>query len=65
MAPKQERLHELFMQHQNELDGGFFEALTTFAEECFIELKSHGDKATPGLLHSFIVAAYKEGQSRR
>jgi len=62
MTPNQERLHELFEQHKDDIDGGFFGALTTFSNECFNELKTKN--LTPGLLHSFLVAAYHEGYNR-
>ncbi|MBO7527090.1 MAG: hypothetical protein J6T74_04235 [Clostridia bacterium] len=62
---EQERLEELFEQHKNDLDGGFFNALVEFSEEAFNKLKELGDKAKVRDLHSYIVSAYLVGKERQ
>ena len=61
---EQKRLEELFEQNKNDLDGGFFESLVTFAQEAFTKLKELGDNAKVCDLHNYIVAAYKVGKER-
>ena len=53
------------MQHKDDLDGGFLNALVEFSEEAFNKLKELGDKAKVCDLHNYIVSAYKVGKERQ
>jgi hypothetical protein len=57
-TPQEELLKQLYKEHKGDLDGGWLEVSTKFAEVCFNEIKALGDKAKVADIHKYIAAMH-------
>ena len=65
MSDREQRLIDLFEKHKNDLDGGRFETLCEFAEECNKELKKNSlNGRIVAIIHSYILSAYSVAYKR-
>jgi len=66
MSDKEQQLLDLFEKYKKDLDGGRFEALCEFAEECDKEImkRSLNGKLNTPIMHSYIMGAYEVGRKR-
>lgn len=57
-TPQEELLESLYKKYEKDLDGGWLEVSTRFAEICFNEIKALGDKAKVADIHKYIAAMH-------
>lgn len=57
-TPQEELLESLYKKYEKDLDGGWLEVSTRFAEACFNEIKALGDKAKVADIHKYIAAMH-------
>ena len=57
-TPQEELLETLYKKYEKDLDGGWLEVSTKFAEICFNEIKALGDKAKVADIHKYIAAMH-------
>lgn len=57
-TPQEELLESLYKKYEKDLDGGWLEVSSKFAEVCFNEIKALGDKAKVADIHKYIAAMH-------
>ena len=57
-TPQEEFLENLYKIYGKDLDGGWLEVSTCFAETCFNEIKALGDKAKVTDIYKYIAAMH-------
>lgn len=57
-TPQEELLESLYKKYEKDLDGGWLEVSSKFAEVCFNEIKAPGDKAKVADIHKYIAAMH-------
>lgn len=56
-TPEEEKLLRYYEENKNDLDGGYFNTMTAFAEDCFKEIMLN-DKAKVRDVHKYLVAVH-------
>ena len=56
-TPEEEKLLRYYEKNKNDLDGGFLNTMTAFAEDCFKEIMLN-DKAKVRDVHKYLVAVH-------
>lgn len=71
MTPEEEKLLKYYEEYKNDLDGGYLNTMARFAEDCFLELTSLGNKAKVRDVFKYLAAVHhvtvnrKEDQFRK